>query len=128
MDPADLPELVWQLQADMAEGRRLDLQGKHLVGPESAGKLQYLLNTVAERQAIDAVEKLLLSRGATINALEHDGLCFSLQGVDLEELTQACSTSCGFLVTIERAKAFDSCMRELQQRSGIDNWAPGNDD
>ena len=39
VDPAALPELVWQFQADMAEGRRLDLQGKHLFGPESAGKL-----------------------------------------------------------------------------------------
>ena len=68
MDPAALPELVWQFQADMAEGRRLDLQSKHLFGPESAGKLQYVWNTISERQAIDAVERLLLTRGTTMQA------------------------------------------------------------
>ena len=128
VDPAALPEIVWHFRADMVEGRRLDLQSKHLFGPESAGKLQYLLNTVTERQAIDAVERLLFSRGATLHAFEHDGLCFTLQGVDLEELTQACSTACGFLVTIERAKGFESCLQELKQLSGVDDWRPSADD
>ena len=68
VDAAALPELVWRFQADMAEGRRLDMQTRHLFGPESMGKLQYLMNTVTERQAIDAVERLLLSRGAPISA------------------------------------------------------------
>ena len=63
-----------------------------------------------------------------MHSYEHDGLCFSLQGADLEELVQACSTACGFLVTIERAKGVETCLQELQQRSDIDTWAPGTDD
>ena len=42
-----------------------------------------------------------------MHALEHDGLCFTLQHVDVHELTQACSTACGMLVTVEKAKIFD---------------------
>ena len=43
-----------------------------------------------------------------MHSYEHDGLCFSPQGVDLDELTQASLTACGFLFTIEKAKGFQS--------------------
>jgi hypothetical protein len=111
----------------MKEALRLDMASKHLFGPESTGRLQYLFNTVTERQAIDACQKLLQSRGASVHAWEHDGLCFTLPGADLDELTQACASACGFLVTIEKAKSFDECVHDLKDRSGIQDWSPGHD-
>ena len=127
VSPDSLPEFVWQFKSDMKEALRLDMASKHLFGPESTGRLQYLFNTITERQAIDACQKLLQSRGASVHAWEHDGLCFTLPGADLDELTQACASACGFLVTIEKAKSFDECMRDLKDRSGIQDWSPGHD-
>ena len=74
------------------------------------------------------MEELLLSRGATIRALEHDGLCFTLAHADAMELAQACSRACSMLVTVEKAKTFAECLQDIIQRSGIREWAPSDDD
>ena len=94
VDPSDLPPIVQGFQEDMAKVRAAD-------GGEP-GQRQYALNTQIERQAIDSLENLLISRGAWIHAYEHDGLAFTLPGVDVQELIQACPSACGFVVTISR--------------------------
>ena len=88
--PAILPDIVSNFERDVREATRLDVGASR----RDAGRLQYLMNTAAERKAIDAVEELLLSRGAAIHALEHDGLCFTLAHADAQELAQACSRAC----------------------------------
>ena len=62
VDVEALPELVWHFFSDVKEAARLDLDNNRLFDSESAGRIQYLFNTVTERQAIDAVQKLLQER------------------------------------------------------------------
>ena len=77
VDRRTLPAFVDGFEADMH--RIIELDGR--------GKDPYKLNTETERQAIDAIEALLVTRGAQIHAYEHDGLCFTLKA-DAEELAQ----------------------------------------
>jgi hypothetical protein len=113
VDRRDLPPFIFGFAADM----------KRVVELDGRGKTPYTLNTEAERKAIDAVEALLLQRGAAIHAYEHDGLCFSLDA-DPAELIQACSSACGFRVTVEPCKSYDDCLAAIRQKSGIREWEP----
>jgi len=106
---AILPDIVSNFEQDVREAARLDTGASR----KDTGRLQYLMNTAAERKAIDAVEELLLSRGATIHALEHDGLCFTLAHADALELAQACSRACSMLVTVEKAKNSEDCLQDI---------------
>jgi hypothetical protein len=116
---APLPDFVRDFEADMREAERIDTAGR-----PDPGKIQYLLNTAEERRVMDAIERLLLSMGAVIHAYEHDGLCFTL-AADATELVRACSSTCGYLVTVERSKTFEECVEALEARSGME-WVPGH--
>ena len=105
---APLPEFVRHFEADMREAERIDTAGR-----PDPGKIQNSLNTAEERRVIDGIERLLLSMGAVIHAYEHDGLCFTL-AADATELVRACSSTCGYLVTVERRKTFEECVEALR--------------
>ena len=89
-----LPPIVKEFEQDMARARSIDAQSDHPFGAEDpeSDKLQYLLNTRSEREAIHSIETMLLARGARTHAYEHDGLCFTLAGADLEELVHLASS------------------------------------
>jgi hypothetical protein len=108
-----LPPFVDGFEADMR--RVVELDGR--------GKDPYRLNTEVERRAIDAIEELLVARGARIHAYEHDGLCFTLKA-DPTELIQTCSSACGFLVTVEPCRSYEACLDAIRDKSGIQHWEP----
>jgi hypothetical protein len=118
VDPASLPPIVRAFERDVAKVRAAD--------GGDPGVVQYLRNTEAERKAIDSIESLLTSRGAWIHAWEHDGLAFSLPGADIRELTQACSSCCSYVVTVTRPPSLAECMSLLREKSGLDDWRPGD--
>jgi hypothetical protein len=109
----DLPPFVAGFAADMR--RIIELDGR--------GKNPHTLNAVEERKAIDAIEELLVAKGAAIHAYEHDGLCFSLDA-DPSDLIQACSSACGYRVTVEPTMSYDDCLAAIREKSGFDEWEP----
>ena len=111
VDRRSLPPFVDGFEADMR--KIIELDGR--------GKKPYTLNTMEERRAIDAIEELLLQRGAIIHAYEHDGLCFTLRA-DPAELIQACSSACGFRVTVEPSKSYSACLAAIREKSGVQDW------
>ena len=117
VDRAALPAFVEGFAADM----------KRIVELDGRGKGQYELNTEAERQAIDAIEAVLTSLDAKAHACEHDGLCFTLKA-DAAGLIQACSSACGFRVTVEPARSYEQCIDAIRQKSGIQEWNPTDTD
>jgi hypothetical protein len=117
VDRRSLPPFVSGFEADMR--KIIELDGR--------GKTPYTLNTEAERKAVDDIEALLLQRGAVIHAYEHDGLCFSLDA-DPTELVQACSSACGYRVTVEPTRSYEQRIEAIRQKSGIHEWEPTDTD
>jgi hypothetical protein len=113
VDRHTLPPFVDGFAAEMRRINEIDGRGKPL----------HVLNCEVERMAIDRIEELLVERGATIHAYEHDGLCFSLRA-NREELIHVCSAACGFQVTVEPSQAYDDCLEAIRAKSGIEEWVP----
>ena len=113
VDRHTLPPFVDGFAAEMRRINEIDGRGKPL----------HVLNCEVERMAIDRIEELLVERGATIHAYEHDGLCFSLRA-NREELIHVCSAACGFQVTVEPSQAYDDCLEAIRAKSGIEDWTP----
>ena len=125
-DIADpLPPIVEHFQQDVAKARALDMEIDHPYGQVEADKLQYILNTRTEREAIDSIERMLLARGAQIHAYEHDGLCFTMKTHSAADLVDLASSACGLLCTVEPCKSLQECLAELIGESDLVGWKIG---
>ena len=116
-------------QADMAKALLADYQKSQKGGRRcDRGKVIYELNTKKERECIDAITAALRARGATIHAYEHDGLCFTMKGSNVESLKRICAQASNHDVTVETASTFSGCVRALREKSRIEDWDTQDED